>query len=531
MTSFLPNRWIVRLALALWLGACVEKRPAPAPTPNYEDTIGPLLAEHCKPCHLPVQADAGRDAQANASLAYRVDGYEAVLDCVGGDPTRPALVVGDAGSPLLQVLEREDHAQLLSGQERATLQAWVEADAPRTPNRVHKTGIANPHSADFHGRLAAQDRYGPLRSPGHPEACGRCHRGAPVAPAKARPLAGAPPCTQCHNEPEGVLACGTCHGDGAARAYPPRDRCRFGGSEHDAHQAHLTRRTLSKTEFDCDSCHPAADGALDGKHANRRVDVEIDRGLAGAELPDGGRPLFDADTGRCSVGCHSRGGDRAQPRFDEAGPLGCGDCHGAPPPDHYAGTCDGCHSEANASGTAVRGARLHLNGQVDVGRPEAEHLCAGCHGSDSMGSPDSGAHALHLNPSICQPIPCSECHRVPQAVTSEGHLDRSELTPADVDFGPLARARGQRPGYEDGTCRQVACHGAGLGEGIERALHWDDRPSGRCAGCHGLPPGGGHPDQDSCAATGCHGNLVTAEQPPALTDTGVIQHIDGTVDY
>jgi predicted CxxxxCH...CXXCH cytochrome family protein len=146
--------------------------------------------------------------------------------------------------------------------------------------------------------------------------------------------------------------------------------------------------------------------------------------------------------------------------------------------------------------------------------------------------PDTPSHRLHRAPSVSEAIDCSECHSVPETVASEGHLDRGERTPADVTFGPLARARGQSPRYQDGTCHEVACHGAGLPDGLERSLRWDERASGGCGGCHGAPPAEPHPQQASCAASVCHGDVVRAGTPlPAITELGRARHVDGTVDH
>ncbi len=501
-------------ALLLLLSACVQGRPQPAPTPVYAGDIAELLAQRCGACHG--DEDAGDD--------YRVGSYLDTIGCPHSMPETSAIGGGDAGTPLLDVLARPDHANVLSKSEQARLRAWVEAGAPLREHRVHAPGILDPRSPDWHGRLAAQDRYGPITSPSHPDVCGRCHDGAPVKPKGVHhPAPGAPACTSCHREPEGVLACGTCHGDGAQRAYPPRDRCLFPDSEPDAHRAHVQSTRLTSTPLTCTTCHPAADATLSGTHANGKVDVVFDSALAGKDAS------YDAQTGRCAVRCHNQGGARAMPSFHEHGPLGCGDCHGAPPADHFAGTCDRCHADANADGTALRALGPHMNGQIDLGNGSGD--CSACHGQNGDPMPQTPSHLLHRNTRLTAAIDCKECHVVPKEVLSPGHLDRGTVTPADVTFGPRAQARGQMPSYDHGSCKQIACHGAGLPEGIERALQWDSPATGACAGCHGVPPAKDHPQDDGCASLICHGAEVRAGSPgPGITDAGRALHIDGVIE-
>ncbi len=511
--------------LALLACACSEDRARELPRPVYEGDVAQLLALRCGDCHGADDAGAG----------YRIDEYLRTLACPPSSPNTPATQPPsiDAGvsatAPLLAVLERDDHRALLDAAERARLAAWVAEGAPLRDHGVHAPGILNPRSPEWHGRLAARERFAPLRDAKHPEACGRCHAGAPVTPrGSVQPAAGAPACTSCHAEPRGVLACGTCHGDGARRAFPPRDACLFEDARaDDAHAVHAQATVLQASALPCSACHPKADATLSGSHADGTLEVHLDPMVAG----EGAR--FDPDSRRCATYCHDHDGARARPRFDEPGPMTCGDCHGAPPAGHFAGACDGCHAEPNAKGTALRSTALHLDGHVDVGPANANGSgCGTCHGQGEDPMPQSPSHRLHRTPQLTTPIACTECHVVPEKVTSRGHLDVGERTPPDVVFGPLARARGQSPSYDAGTCREVACHGAGLSEGLERALHWDERASGSCSGCHSLPPPAPHPQDQGCAAVACHGAEVQSGSPgPRLTEAGRAQHVDGAIDH
>jgi predicted CxxxxCH...CXXCH cytochrome family protein len=503
------------LAWTASVAACTQERTRDAPRPVYEGDIDRLLDERCARCHG--EGDAGAD--------YRVEDYADVLGCPAAAPGQPAASAGDAGSPLLDVLERRDHAGLLDGDEAGRLRRWVGDNAPLRDHGVHEPGILNPRSPQWHGRLASQDHFAPITDRDDPRVCGRCHAGAPVTPRDARaPAAGAPACTQCHRAPDGVLACGTCHGDGAARAYPPRDRCAFPSPAHDAHRAHLQPSRLREGVLACASCHARADETLSGGHGNGHVDIRFDTAVAGEDA------AFDAKTGTCTVGCHDHGGGRAKPQWHSAGPVRCGDCHGAPPADHFAGACNDCHTDVNDDGTALTDVALHMNGRVDIkGGPES---CSGCHGAGDDPMPRTPSHLLHGSPALATPIDCAECHVVPKHVTDRGHLDLGRNTPADVHFGPRATARDRHPTYENGTCRDVACHGAGLVDGIERALRWDDRPVQQCAGCHGLPPAAPHAQDTDCASVICHGGEVgTGTAGPTITAGGLAKHIDGAIDF
>jgi predicted CxxxxCH...CXXCH cytochrome family protein len=502
------------LCLAL-LSACQEERAQTPPAPVYAGDLEHVLHTRCEQCHGDEDAGAG----------YRVDSYAHVLGCPNATPAQRAVDEGpDAGPAILTVLERPDHAQLLNANEHARLDDWVKHDVALRHSAVHTLQISESRSADWHGKLAGVDHFAPIVDAQHDGVCGRCHSGAPVTPAGVHhPAPNAPACTQCHTQPEGVLACGTCHGDGAARAYPPRDACMFGPKPPDAHRAHLESRRLSMRQLACTTCHPSADAQLHDKHANGVVDIAFDAAVAG---PDAS---YDPQTGQCSVSCHNRGGARPTPTFHETGPLGCNDCHRSPPAAHYPGACNKCHSEVNAGGTALVGTALHMNGVVDVGNGGSG--CGACHGQGDDPLPRTPSHQLHHATQLTREVTCDECHVVPATVSSPGHLDRDQATPADVVLGARATARAQPASFEAHTCRAIACHGAGLPEGIERALVWDAPAAGGCGGCHGVPPTVDHPQAKGCASSICHGDEVTlGGDPPAITASGRSVHINGSIE-
>ncbi len=186
-------------------------------------------------------------------------------------------------------------------------------------------------------------------------------------------------------------------------------------------------------------------------------------------------------------------------------------------------------------------------GGADVPPQEA---CAGCHGTQApwAPAPDSrgnvertfrgvGAHQAHLVGGVLgASVSCVTCHRIPDELDSVGHIDSA--LPAEVRFVGIAIARGLVPEVVANgtgetarvTCRNVACHGAGLDGGTNVEPTWNaDNPSGQvvCGSCHGLGPatvrsGGAHPAGANCAM--CH-ETVAADGSIARPDL----HIDGKV--
>jgi len=170
--------------------------------------------------------------------------------------------------------------------------------------------------------------------------------------------------------------------------------------------------------------------------------------------------------------------------------------------------CARCHGSDFAGGSA----RTTCLGCHTAG-PTA---CVTCHGA----GPTSNAHAVHRD---AAGLTCSACHVVPARWDDEGHLRQNGAPvtgPAKVTFGALAGLTldpGDRkgpPNFDDGTCRNVYCHGDALhaAGGSVPQPRWDDPAApGRCDRCHGAPP----PSHAQSACAVCH--------PPGAP------HVDGAV--
>jgi len=435
----------------------------------------------------------------------------------------PAVRPRDAASPILRVLDTESHRDLIGAQERTLLAAWVAAGAPAFRGIVHPADIADPRSAGWHGKVLRDQRWRPMLDANDSNVCGRCHEGSAARPPGVTSAApGAPACTSCHDQPGGVLACGTCHGNGKV-SLAPGDACLFadGGFRAGAHAAHTSAAATAEGGLPCSACHPLpGDEVMSGLHGNGGVEVVFDERIVGPH------PSYDRSTGVCAVACHDRGGQRPRPTWNDTTAMRCGDCHGAPPARHYPGTCDSCHAEVDPKGSELTARTLHLNGRVDLG--DGSGTCAACHGAANDGWPKTPSHAVHATPTVTTPTACGACHVVPSAVKAAGHLDGV----AQVAFSGRAADRGARPTWDGTSCQSVACHGAGLVDPPPVVPVWDDTSGAAraCEACHRLPPTG-HTASGSCDRAECHGSeVVRSGSVLNISETGKLVHINGTID-
>lgn len=156
--------------------------------------------------------------------------------------------------------------------------------------------------------------------------------------------------------------------------------------------------------------------------------------------------------------------------------------------------------------------------------PVDNAACGDCHGSIGNPSPPPdtsgnmvttftgvGAHEAHMKEGPYRvALQCTDCHLVPTAVTSIGHIDTA--LPAEVVFGELAKIQGFNPVWNGTTCTNVYCHGAALSGGTNNAPSWTtvDGTQAACGTCHGLPPDPPHPANTNCVD--CHADVVNASK-------------------
>lgn len=336
------------LLAILTLSACDEKRDRAEPPVVFAD-IDPILEASCLECH------GGSDPAAG----YSVADYLETIRCVPDG--EPATLPPDATAPILAVLDQPDHAAVLDPGQEAELGAWVNGGAWPNRDGTHPGQWLDPRTSAWHGTYLRETGWAPITDPTRGDACGLCHAGSPApVPGVTSFAPGADDCTDCHSLPGGVLACGTCHGDGL-RPYPPRDQCYFPGPPFGgAHMAHTRSSPNMPRPLGCQACHfGQVYTSLDGFHGDGSVDVIFQPAWG----PDA---TYDFDTQACATTCHSRGGATPEVAWDEELALDCGSCHEALPPGHSPIACTGCHRGVNPEGTALTLDAPHINGRIDA---------------------------------------------------------------------------------------------------------------------------------------------------------------------
>jgi predicted CxxxxCH...CXXCH cytochrome family protein len=211
----------------------------------------------------------------------------------------------------------------------------------------------------------------------------------------------APSCTSCHEAagwvtPAWQANCTMCHGTkdkafvyatSLAEAAPPEG---VGGETSGpgvgAHQKHLTAGAVA-SGFACATCHavPVQEAPLE----------HLD-GSAAVAFTGIGAGTYDASAQTCATACHAPAGS---PAWTSTAPLGCADCHGAPPatggrhpgeePGHdFAGTnCGICHGGVAGILPNLVDASRHVDGTKDVSLSigtwdaTAKTCATACHGT------------------------------------------------------------------------------------------------------------------------------------------------------
>lgn len=492
------------------LAGCSDERPAADVPISFRDDVAPLFGK-CEPCH----------AGASPAAGFRTGRYVDAIACLAssGAPATGAYA---------RVLADDVHKPLLTESERAVVTRWVTAGAPGLRSGVHDAHFADPRSPASHGPVLRAQRWAPMLDPQHPDACGRCHAGAPARPEKITAAApGATACTTCHTEPEGPLGCSTCHGV-AGRPYPPRNACFFPdeAAKPGAHKAHVLPSPARGQGLECASCHPTPSQdpklQMTGSHGDGRVDVVLAPAVAFAGA------TYDAASHQCTTGCHAReGAARPVMTWTDTTKVKCGDCHGNPPPQHYQGQCEGCHQVSGDPSRAPGSTATHMNARIDFG--DGSGRCGSCHGKGDDPAPSTNAHPAHLSARGAADVQCVACHVVPTAFgKGKGHPrgDGPRVT-----FSGLASSHSASPSYSGGSCAGVYCHGATMGSSGKPS--WTDRSGApaACGTCHAIPPPPPHVQTSGCESPICHGSEVSAgTTTPTISPARRSFHVNGAVD-
>ena len=538
-----PLRVALTALSAVVLAAC-EGRPQNLGQAQCDDSyaqgVGPTLQTNCASCHGATQAEGN----------YRVDSYQAAIARRPDGTYR--VRAGDNDSMLLQAARGTlPGAHTAISQDAQTeLQTWVVQCALKPkPYTVHINGWMDPGNTDqFHGRVLRQAVYD-LSS------CQACH-GQDLSGGTANVA-----CQTCHAS--GVMACNTCHGS-AANAAPPRNLDYLSATSLvtvGAHQSHVTDGPIH-TAFSCTVCHTTPTKPGDDGHYQSGGQLLPGPAPVIVRSGAGGQFFWDRSAATCANSyCHAPFQDsKAKPITPVFTAVGqnqapCGSCHGLPPAGHGPDTrCNTCHRPTFVGNQPS--SPLHANGQVDLAAPAGS--CIGCHGSggspappiDVLGRSDPtlqtvGAHREHLSAlhKLSSPVACSECHLVPTAIDSPGHIDHAP--PAVVfppDAGVLARADGAVPTYDPSTASCTSyCHGSGAllsqdtSPGINRTPVFNGGPGqAACGNCHGIPPQipgqSFHTGQTLTDCHKCHASTVTPEGNIIVDSSGNSTHVNGHVE-
>jgi len=260
----------------------------------------------------------------------------------------------------------------------------VEPPPPSAPDlSVHKTGILDKNSPNFHGKLVMSFDW-------NMKTCQRCHStdySGGITDVN---------CNSCHTEQNGPEACNTCHGNfnDPTMIAPPRDvngNTSTSSLSVGAHTRHLYENELG-SEIYCSDCHKVPQNYMDAGHIDSNLPAEvIFNGLAVDNIAT--NAAYDHSTGTCSnTYCHGNFeflkdssdyqfmytadkmvGNNFSVIFNKVDDTQaeCGSCHGLPPEGHIESTLSncgsvGCHEGiVDASGKIIDQEK-HINGFKNV---------------------------------------------------------------------------------------------------------------------------------------------------------------------
>jgi len=366
---------------------------------------------------------------------------------------------------------------------------------------VHPPGIADPASADFHAGLVVATGW-------NLGGCAKCH-GADFSGGIAEKT-----CLGCHKE--GPTSCTTCH------AQPPS-----------------TGAHLGHAQFGCEACHTKPLVWTDAGHlfaADGAVIKQATVTFGAVAHSDSATPTYDG-IGCSGTYCH--GATLHDPAARLTTPVwkgspsdgACGSCHGIPPASHSNPRCSECHGRVVDVTGGLANRALHVDGQLSLG--DDSGTCLACHPSPG------GAHASHTGAAhhLARPLDCTECHAVPAAVDSPGHIDHDRAQVFPPGTSALARSNQANPVWDraQGTCSDVSCHGGGSLLAMDTAPTIQRRPAWAaatgpspavCGACHGIPP----KDQVHTATwtlSDCHRCHRTVDANGSLN---IATHLNGIVD-
>ncbi|MCK9425978.1 MAG: hypothetical protein M0Q21_08080 [Ignavibacteriaceae bacterium] len=371
---------------------------------------------------------------------------------------------------------------------------------------VHKTGIVDQNSANFHGRYKLKSGL---------TDCSSCHGATFTGGLQS------PSCATCHatitvhkagivdtNSPEfhgkypltggKFTACQTCHGDNfqggvnspsCANCHKSIDVHKTGIVDVNSSNFH-GKYTLKSGLADCSPCHGASFSGGNQSPSCKTCHTTIDVHQTG--ILDENSPNFHGKRNELKTsftGCQSCHGDNFQGSLNS---RNCTDCHStiAVHKDGIVNTsspnfhgkflkatawnisaCASCHSSSFTGGgtsptcktsgchTSAQGPAACNTCHGDFNNPSQVSPPSDLDGNTSTISPGVGAHSSHLS-AVANGISlaCSECHTVPTDVNAAGHLGSDGK--AELTFGAFAnKLGGSSYDLTTNNCANTYCHG------------------------------------------------------------------------
>ncbi len=245
---------------------------------------------------------------------------------------------------------------------------------------LHKSGIIDPTSPDFHGNIIAGTNWDMKQ-------CQQCHA-ANYSGGTAEAS-----CYDCHTQPGGPEACNTCHGDFAnpVRIAPPRALNKSIETTYPgvgAHTNHLYENNLGK-EIICVTCHTFPTSFYAESHIS--VDNKAEINFGELAIHNGVIPSYSFADNKCSnTYCHGNfvfyrdsstyafaytaptmEGNNVSPKWNQVdgSQAACGTCHGLPPTGHVPAainTCVNCHPGVVDNQGNIIDQTKHINGVKNV---------------------------------------------------------------------------------------------------------------------------------------------------------------------
>lgn len=319
------------------------------------DLSGGLAKVGCLECHesIDVHQDGINNPQSDEFhgrfIGNQEDGWEECLDCHGDN------FEGGVASP--------------------------NCTTCHTTINVHKEGIFNPNSDNFHGKFLMNSNWDLTE-------CKSCH-GTSYTGGIASPACAS---SGCHTQAEGPEACNTCHGDfnDPAKVAPPNSVDGESNTTNrgvGAHDIHLFNAQIANVAA-CEECHIVPTELNSNGHLDSDGVAEVN--FSGSIFTSDGASYSTSDLQCSNTYCHGNFvflksesnfpnfytedqmvGNNFSPTWNQVDgtQAECGSCHGLPPAGHIPATlsaCVNCHGGVVDGDGNIIDPTKHINGEPNV---------------------------------------------------------------------------------------------------------------------------------------------------------------------